>query len=68
MMPVFMLSDELRQYLPDWQPGKREPDRDFLWTLAHNIQPQFAKRLISEALRIRSEAALTAEPRTKPQL
>jgi len=68
IMPIFMGSDQLRQYLPNWKAGQREPDRDFLWTLAHNVQPDFAKRLMQDAINVRAAAALQKKPVDKPQL
>jgi hypothetical protein len=58
LMPLFMSSEQLRSYLPDWIAGKRERDRDFLWTLVWNLQPAYAKRLMNGAINIRAAAAL----------
>jgi hypothetical protein len=58
LMPLFMSSEQLRSYLPDWNAGKREPDRDFLWTLVWNLQPKYAKRLMDGAISVRAAAAL----------
>ena len=58
LMPLFMTSEQLQIYVPDWLAGKREPDRDFLWTLVWKLQPKYAKSLMEGAINIRAAAAL----------
>ncbi len=60
-MPIVSQSAALMAYLPDWSEGKREPDRDFLWTLITNVQPNYAKKLMGEALRVRAKQQLEAK-------
>jgi hypothetical protein len=67
LMPIMSLSPSLAVYLPDWAPGKREPDRDFLWTLINHCQPSYGKKLINEALRIRAQnSQLHKRPEATP--
>jgi hypothetical protein len=54
LMPILMCSPAFASYLPDWKVGKREPDRDFLWTLVHNVMPNYESKLVNEALRVRA--------------
>jgi len=49
------------EYLPKWEPGKREPDRDFLWTVIHSVQPEYGKKLLAEAMRVRAKLAVDAQ-------
>lgn len=63
MMPLFVQSPKLKRYLPDWKPGQREPNRDWLWTLMYAVDVKFAKNLLNECIEARARlAALTAKP------
>ena len=50
-MPLVADSAALIKYLPDWKAGKREVQIDFLWTIVHHVQPNFAKKCMEEALK-----------------
>jgi hypothetical protein len=53
-MPMVVNSGLLKQYVPKWAAGKREPDRAFLWTLIKNLEPALAKDLLEKALEARA--------------
>lgn len=50
--------EELRKYVPLWTPGKREPDRVFLWTLLTNKKPEVAKTILKKAIDSQAKAHL----------
>ena len=53
-------------YLPDWSVGKREPDRDFIWTVIFNVQPDYHKELLAQAINIRARARKVNTVALKP--
>lgn len=57
LMPVLVKFKQLVKYLPTWESGKREPNRDFLLTVVATLQPDYAKRLTTECLTKRDSAA-----------
>jgi len=68
-------SPSFRIFLPEgWEPGKRELNRDYLYTLMYNIDKVFYKRVIDEALEIRARSVLASRKNregisiTRPQM
>lgn len=49
----------MRNYLPNgWVAGRREVNRDFLYTLIYNVDRVFFNKVLKEAMELRAKAAL----------
>jgi hypothetical protein len=49
----------MRSYLPNgWVAGRREVNRDFLYTLMFNVDKAFFTKVLEEAMELRAKAAL----------
>jgi hypothetical protein len=68
LMPVLTKSPKLRRYLPDWEAGQREPNRDWLWTLLFAVDPKFGKALLNEIIDIRGRLAQLNAKKERKQI
>lgn len=58
-MPIMYKSPNFKKFMPNgWSPGKRELNRDFLYTLMFNVDKKFFERVMEEAIDIRAKAHL----------
>lgn len=67
-MPDFVCSPKLAIFLPDWKVGQREPDRNFLWTIANAVDPKYCSKLMTEAIRKRAAIRNAAKNADKPKI
>ena len=68
LMPFVAESPLLMAYLPDWKPGQKEGDRDFLWSVIQHVMPKYGSRLMKEALRKRAQLLEAKRKEERPQL